>query len=240
MIESFRKDFKTSLYSSDSGYLSRNSSLSARGSNVPSLSNLVIYLKGARVKGDLIEKIPPGQMVSFTERKALTLMQKQKAAWEELTNSNVVRVYPSILHLTSSNYNPIPHWNAGTQMVALNFQTMDKYLELNSALFNKNGSCGYVLKPRHSNSQKKLLSIQVQSNHKMFSNFQVISGNQLQYGKSDSFCPLIELEILGHDLDSVKLRTRAIKSSGHIVLLWKENFEFELNYSYLDFIRYLT
>lgn len=39
------------------------------------------------------------------------------------------------------------YWNAGTQMVALNYQTLDFGMQLNLALFEQNGRCGYVLKP---------------------------------------------------------------------------------------------
>jgi len=46
-----------------------------------------------------------------------------------------------------SNYNPVPFWGAGCQMVSLNYQTNDTALQMNEALFRKNGGCGYVLKP---------------------------------------------------------------------------------------------
>lgn len=63
------------------------------------------------------------QVFSFTENKAIGLMQKQPDEYLKLTRNNVIRVYPSIMRLTSSNYDPIPHWLIGTQMAALNFQT---------------------------------------------------------------------------------------------------------------------
>jgi hypothetical protein len=34
-----------------------------------------------------------------------------------------VRVYPDGKRIDSSNYNPIDHWYAGAQVVALNYQT---------------------------------------------------------------------------------------------------------------------
>ena len=36
------------------------------------------------------------------------------------------RVYPKGQRIDSSNYNPIPLWNSGCQMVALNYQTAGK------------------------------------------------------------------------------------------------------------------
>ena len=48
----------------------------------------------------------------------------------------------------SSNFNPVPFWCSGAQLVALNFQTPDKELQINHGWFLQNGSCGYVLKPK--------------------------------------------------------------------------------------------
>jgi hypothetical protein len=74
------------------------------------------------------------------------------------------RVYPQASRLTSANFNPISMWNSGCHMVALNFQTGDKSMQLNSARFAANGRyiipsfeflshfasrCGYVLKPQY-------------------------------------------------------------------------------------------
>ena len=57
------------------------------------------------------------------------------------------RVYPKAQRMDSSNYNPMPMWNVGSQMAALNFQTGDKPMQLNQAKFALNGGCGYVLRP---------------------------------------------------------------------------------------------
>uniref|UniRef100_A0A8D3E4L6 Phosphoinositide phospholipase C n=1 Tax=Scophthalmus maximus TaxID=52904 RepID=A0A8D3E4L6_SCOMX len=57
------------------------------------------------------------------------------------------RVYPKGQRVESSNYDPYPLWAAGCHMVALNFQTADKYAQLNSALFSLNGRTGYLLQP---------------------------------------------------------------------------------------------
>ncbi len=34
-----------------------------------------------------------------------------------------VRTYPKGARIDSSNYNPVPFWNHGIQMAAINFQT---------------------------------------------------------------------------------------------------------------------
>ena len=40
------------------------------------------------------------------------------------------RIYPKAQRMDSSNYNPIPMWNIGSQMAALNFQTGDKPMQV--------------------------------------------------------------------------------------------------------------
>jgi len=65
----------------------------------------------------------------------------------QLTNRQMIRIYPKGSRTDSSNYNPIPFWNTGCQLVALNYQTRDINKFVNSAKFMANGNCGYVLKP---------------------------------------------------------------------------------------------
>jgi hypothetical protein len=42
------------------------------------------------------------------------------------------RIYPKAQRMDSSNYNPIPMWNIGSQMAALNFQTGDRPMQVNA------------------------------------------------------------------------------------------------------------
>ncbi len=70
---------------------------------------------------------------------------------EKFINHNTThlsRIYPRGSRVMSSNYDPVPLWLAGCQLVALNFQAEDRPLMLNRALFRQNGCCGYVLKPK--------------------------------------------------------------------------------------------
>lgn len=59
----------------------------------------------------------------------------------------LTRIYPVATRVNSSNYNPVTFWNFGSQMVAMNFQKPDKYMQWNRGKFRQNGACGYVLKP---------------------------------------------------------------------------------------------
>ncbi|KAG5466045.1 hypothetical protein LSCM4_01182 [Leishmania orientalis] len=58
------------------------------------------------------------------------------------------RIYPAGTRIDSSNYDPLPMWRLGCQLVALNWQTRDQYFRVNEGFFtHQNGGCGYVLKP---------------------------------------------------------------------------------------------
>ncbi|NXP20689.1 PLCH1 phosphodiesterase, partial [Scytalopus superciliaris] len=74
---------------------------------------------------------------------------QQKAEQFMLYNQKqLTRVYPSAYRIDSSNFNPVPYWNAGCQLVALNYQSEGRVMQLNEAKFRVNGNCGYVLKPQ--------------------------------------------------------------------------------------------
>ncbi|CAK7224074.1 hypothetical protein SCUCBS95973_005396 [Sporothrix curviconia] len=61
----------------------------------------------------------------------------------------LMRVYPKAYRFGSSNFNPLGHWRRGVQMSALNWQTYDLGMQLNTAMFTGGtDQSGYVLKPR--------------------------------------------------------------------------------------------
>lgn len=49
------------------------------------------------------------------------------------------RVYPKGQRVESSNYDPVPFWLCGSQMLALNYQTPDRPMQLNQGRFLANG-----------------------------------------------------------------------------------------------------
>lgn len=57
-----------------------------------------------------------------------------------------MRVYPFGLRVNSSNLDPTFHWRRGAQIVALNWQNLDKGTMLNHGMFR--GEPGWVLKPQ--------------------------------------------------------------------------------------------
>ena len=69
------------------------------------------------------------------------------ADWQIHNTRQVSRVYPKGTRVISDNLDPLPHWCAGSQMVAMNMQTNDLPMQLNSAFFQLDGGFGYILKP---------------------------------------------------------------------------------------------
>ena len=64
------------------------------------------------------------EMSSFPETKVEKWTSKGRA--KQLLNFNRLqfsRVYPKGQRIDSSNYDPIPMWNCGCQLAALNYQT---------------------------------------------------------------------------------------------------------------------
>ncbi|KAG5220511.1 Phospholipase [Salix suchowensis] len=108
--------------------------------------------------------------------------------------THLVRTYPRGMRVDSSNYEPHRYWSAGAQLVAINWQTCgrlpifsvldsnssdlaDVGFMINHAMFQRNGRCGYVLKPLalRSVAHKHLLS--KRTNH--FLDVTIISAQQL-------------------------------------------------------------
>ncbi|KRX87277.1 1-phosphatidylinositol 4,5-bisphosphate phosphodiesterase gamma-1 [Trichinella pseudospiralis] len=143
------------------------------------------------------------------------------------------RVYPNACRLTSSNFNPIPMWNAGCQMVALNYQTPDKFMQLNQARFLANGKCGYVLKPEfmRNESYDPNLPESVLGSRAILLTIEVIAGRHL-YRKDRCkgiVSPVVEVEIVGLPFDCQAYRTsRLFLACDGLHPIWNEHFEFNV------------
>jgi len=113
----------------------------------PALARLTLF-HGTKLKDwDTSILNPTHYMHSFSETKISKLSRKpDRQKWVVYNQSHMSRSYPAGSRVDSSNYSPILPWAMGTQLVALNFQTVDPPLLLNDGRFRENGGCGYVLK----------------------------------------------------------------------------------------------
>ena len=114
-----------------------------------SFSALVNYCESVKFKGFDVPR-NYWQMSSLDETKASQLVSSRSTAEKFIKHNQVYlsRIYPKGTRVNSSNYDPIPLWLAGCQMVALNYQAQDKPVAYNRAMFRANGQCGYILKPQ--------------------------------------------------------------------------------------------
>uniref|UniRef100_A0A6A7FZA1 1-phosphatidylinositol 4,5-bisphosphate phosphodiesterase n=4 Tax=Hirondellea gigas TaxID=1518452 RepID=A0A6A7FZA1_9CRUS len=87
------------------------------------------------------------EMSSFVETHTLNLLKENPVEFVNYNKRQLARVYPRGTRVDSSNFLPHQFWNAGCQLVALNYQTIDLSMQLNLGLFEFNSRSGYLLKP---------------------------------------------------------------------------------------------
>ncbi|KAK6499098.1 hypothetical protein TWF481_011668 [Arthrobotrys musiformis] len=87
----------------------------------------------------------PNHIFSFSEKKFNKLHEEQTDALLTHNKHYLARIYPHGLRISSSNLNPQEFWRRGAQLVALNWQKVDKGITFNEAMFA--GTGGFVLKP---------------------------------------------------------------------------------------------
>ncbi|XP_047395498.1 1-phosphatidylinositol 4,5-bisphosphate phosphodiesterase beta-1 isoform X1 [Sciurus carolinensis] len=113
------------------------------------MSNLVNYIQPVKFESFEISKKrnKSFEMSSFVETKGLEQLTKSPVEFVEYNKMQLSRIYPKGTRVDSSNYMPQLFWNAGCQMVALNFQTVDLAMQINMGMYEYNGKSGYRLKP---------------------------------------------------------------------------------------------
>uniref|UniRef100_A0A8C7ECV8 Phosphoinositide phospholipase C n=1 Tax=Nothoprocta perdicaria TaxID=30464 RepID=A0A8C7ECV8_NOTPE len=211
-----------------------------RESLAQALSDCVIYCKSVSFQGfqEARAHSRPSEISSFSEAKARKLIRESGNEFVRHNAWQLSRIYPSGMRTDSSNYNPQEMWNAGCQIVALNFQTAGTEMDLNDGLFSQNGRCGYVLKPpfmRHEgtpfNPRGPCPCVQV------------ISGQQLPKvanSKDEAVIdPLVRVEIHGVPADQAHQETKYIENNGFNPR-WDETLRFQLRMPELALVRFVV
>ncbi|EIW70015.1 hypothetical protein TREMEDRAFT_38681 [Tremella mesenterica DSM 1558] len=123
-----------------------NTSTPDRPAFSPSLAELLVYTAGIKYQGfSKLVTYEPRHQFSVSDKTGGRILREAKNDWIKHNYTHISRVYPKALRITSSNYDPIPFWSAGCQLVAINWQTVDHGAILNHAMFSD--TPGYVLKP---------------------------------------------------------------------------------------------
>ncbi|XP_065584525.1 1-phosphatidylinositol 4,5-bisphosphate phosphodiesterase classes I and II-like [Artemia franciscana] len=185
------------------------------------ISPLVNYIQPVHFHGFEQAKLQQKnyEMSSFSEAKAKTLLKEQPVDFVDYNKRQLSRVYPDGTQIDSSNFMPNDFWNAGVQMVALNFQTLDLPMQLNLALFEFNNRCGYLLKPdimrREDISFDPLSQSTIDSIVPLKVSIKVISGQLLSNKRIWTF---VEVEMYGIPVDTKVCQlfdtTKIIPSNG--------------------------
>ncbi|KAK0139468.1 1-phosphatidylinositol 4,5-bisphosphate phosphodiesterase delta-1 [Merluccius polli] len=213
------------------------------------LSDMVVYCKSVHFGGFEHAKDTQAfyEMSSLKESKAFNLAETAGTAFIHHNMDKLTRIYPAGSRTDSSNYNPVPMWNTGCQIVALNFQTPCKEMDLNQGRFLPNGACGYALKPEFQRDLASQMNpgslskgpwLQKKTLHIM-----VISAQQLpkvNKEKHNSIVdPLVRMEVYGVGADNTTKETNHIENNGFNPM-WNESFQFVVHVPELTMLRFLV
>uniref|UniRef100_A0A8C1J2L5 Phosphoinositide phospholipase C n=1 Tax=Cyprinus carpio TaxID=7962 RepID=A0A8C1J2L5_CYPCA len=212
------------------------------------LSDCVVYCKSVHFSSFKHSQIHSKfyEISSFTESKTRKHIREAGSEFVLHNARQLSRVYPSGLRTDSSNFNPQDMWNAGCQIVALNFQTAGVEMDLNDGLFSQNGHCGYILKPtfmRNTDERFDPENPQNRDGYKPLSlSVQVISGQQLpkvNIKEGSIIDPLVRVEIHGVPLDQAKQETRYIDNNGFNPV-WHDTLQFTIHVPELALVRFVV
>ncbi|XP_040336492.1 1-phosphatidylinositol 4,5-bisphosphate phosphodiesterase eta-1 isoform X7 [Herpailurus yagouaroundi] len=211
------------------------------------LSDLVVYTNSVAAQ-DIVDDGTTGNVLSFSETRAHQVVQQKSEQFMIYNQKQLTRIYPSAYRIDSSNFNPLPYWNAGCQLVALNYQSEGRMMQLNRAKFKTNGNCGYVLKPQQmcKGTFNPFSGDPLPANPKKQLILKVISGQQLpkppdsMFGdRGEIIDPFVEVEIIGLPVDCCKDQTRVVDDNGFNPV-WEETLTFTVHMPEIALVRFLV
>ncbi|KAM5293098.1 1-phosphatidylinositol 4,5-bisphosphate phosphodiesterase eta-1 isoform 2-T2 [Ctenodactylus gundi] len=211
------------------------------------LSDLVVYTNSVAAQ-DIVDDGTTGNVLSFSETRAHQVVQQKSEQFMTYNQKQLSRIYPSAYRIDSSNFNPLPYWNAGCQLVALNYQSEGRMMQLNRAKFQTNGNCGYVLKPQQmcKGTFNPFSGDPLPANPKKQLILKVISGQQLpkppdsMFGdRGEIIDPFVEVEIIGLPVDCCKDQTRVVDDNGFNPV-WEETLTFTVHMPDIALVRFLV
>ncbi|CAL1293033.1 unnamed protein product, partial [Larinioides sclopetarius] len=203
------------------------------------LSSLIIYCKTVPFIQEKFGNFT--EMSSFPETKIQKYIGPEKC--KLLLNyhrTQFSRVYPKGSRIDSSNYDPLKIWNVGVQMVALNYQTADRAMQLNHARFLQNGKCGYVLKPKcmFDDNFDPFDRRTLQDVEPLTLLIKVIAARHLRKKSKGIVNPFIEIETIGAEYDCNLFKT-STKDNG-LNPVWNETFKLTVYNPELAMIRFVV
>uniref|UniRef100_A0A8D8YHH8 Phosphoinositide phospholipase C n=1 Tax=Cacopsylla melanoneura TaxID=428564 RepID=A0A8D8YHH8_9HEMI len=207
------------------------------------MSVLIVYCRSVAFNLDKAKKrFVYNEMSSFPETKGEKIMCVQETPFFlKYHQIQFSRVYPKGQRIDSSNYNPVPLWNVGSQMLALNFQTPDKAMQLNHAKFRLNGGCGYLLRPSFmfSESYDPYDPTMLCGVPRVKVLLRVLAARHLTRSGRCTTSPFVEVEVQGADYDTgLKLTTKTVSDNGFNPT-WNEACEFMVHNPEMALLRFV-
>ncbi|XP_067869211.1 1-phosphatidylinositol 4,5-bisphosphate phosphodiesterase delta-3-like isoform X2 [Heterodontus francisci] len=213
------------------------------------LSELVVYCKAVHFRSFQYawNKACVCELSSFSENKAKKLISESGTSFVCYNTMQLSRIYPTGSRIDSSNYNPQEMWNAGCQLVALNFQKPGMEMDLNKGKFRQNGRSGYILKPSFMRNSSNLFDpARARAGaglKRMQLIIDVITAQQLpkvnKNKKNSIVDPLVRVEVHGVPDDNAMKKTRHIENNGFNPV-WNEVLRFTINVPELALIRFVV
>uniref|UniRef100_A0A8D3AAN3 Phosphoinositide phospholipase C n=1 Tax=Scophthalmus maximus TaxID=52904 RepID=A0A8D3AAN3_SCOMX len=182
------------------------------------------------------------------ETRAQSLVNHKAEQFLAFNQRQLSRIYPSAYRIDSSNFNPQFYWNVGCQLVALNYQTEGRMMQLNRSKFMVNGGIGYVLKPPPmcKGSFNPFSDDPLPAYPKKQLILKIISGQQLPKppdsmlgDRGEIIDPFVEVEIIGLPVDCCKEQTRVVDDNGFNPV-WEETLSFTLHMAEVALVRFLV
>ncbi|XP_019647574.1 PREDICTED: 1-phosphatidylinositol 4,5-bisphosphate phosphodiesterase beta-1-like [Branchiostoma belcheri] len=170
------------------------------------------------------------EISSFVETAALASLKEFPVEFVNYNKRQLSRIYPRGTRMDSSNYIPQVFWNAGCQLVALNFQTLDLGMQLNMGFFEYNNRSGYILKPDFMRRTDRHFDPFAESTVDGIVagtvSVKVISGQFLTDKKVGTY---VEVDMYGLPADTVRkrFRTKVVPANGINPIYDEEPFVFK-------------
>ncbi|XP_052040133.1 1-phosphatidylinositol 4,5-bisphosphate phosphodiesterase gamma-1 [Apodemus sylvaticus] len=209
------------------------------------LSELVVYCRPVPFDEEKIgtERACYRDMSSFPETKAEKYVNKAKGKkFLQYNRLQLSRIYPKGQRLDSSNYDPLPMWICGSQLVALNFQTPDKPMQMNQALFMAGGHCGYVLQPSTMRDEAfdPFDKSSLRGLEPCVICIEVLGARHLPKNGRGIVCPFVEIEVAGAEYDSIKQKTEFVVDNGLNPVWPAKPFHFQISNPEFAFLRFVV
>ncbi|GAM21056.1 hypothetical protein SAMD00019534_042310 [Acytostelium subglobosum LB1] len=200
-----------------------------KGKIAVELSNLIYLSSSNFTSTDETIARSPAYMHSFSESKVKEFYSGNfdTCSGIHMSQTHMIRVYPRGTRFGSSNYDPLPSWVAGFQLVALNHQTSAEPMWLNEGMFEDNGCSGYVLKPTsllpswssdHGYPYDPSVAMRYPGSKFTSVIIEILSARQLpKYSKTtkgEVIDPFVTISIHGQPGDQADYKTKVIDNNG--------------------------